>query len=72
MAITIQTREEILNDLRAYLRNRQPNIILSTDTDEGALLEMVAEAIYGLQVLLRAIETDVYPTSATSTYPGHL
>lgn len=67
MAIEIQTRNEILNDLQAYLKARQPNIILTVDTDEGALLEMVAEAIYGLQVLLRAIEGDVYATTATST-----
>lgn len=67
MSITIQTRTEILNDLRAFLRARQPNIILAVDTDEGAILESLAEAIYGLQVLLRAIEADVYPTTAVGT-----
>lgn len=64
MAITIQTRDEILNDLRAFLRARQPDILLSIDTDAGSLLETLAEAVYGLQVLLRAVERDAYATTA--------
>lgn len=66
MAITVQSRAEIRESLRAIANCLRPELSLSLDTDEGALLETLVEAVFGAQVNARAIEADLYPATAAA------
>lgn len=64
MSIVLETRGEIRERLRAVLKALRPEILTSGDTDEGAMIETVVEAVFGQEVNVKAIATDVFPTTA--------
>lgn len=59
--ITLLTREDLITDLQAYLSALCPGLSLSKDTDAGARIESLADAIIGLQSEIVSVETDLFP-----------
>lgn len=67
MTISTQTTLEKLQDLQAFLLALRPDLSVSLDTDEGARLQALAEALAGIDVLISEIEKDIYPMTASAT-----
>lgn len=67
MAITLLTRTQIVETLQAFVSTRLPTIVVTSDSDIGARIEMIAEAVLGLQSNIKSVENDLFPSGDTST-----
>jgi uncharacterized phage protein gp47/JayE len=64
--ITLLSKDELRADLLASLKGLLPQILTSKDTDAGALVEMLVDALIGLQYLVQGVEDDLFVDTASS------
>lgn len=61
MPIALLTRDELIFDLQALYASIDDSVLVSKDTDAGVRIQVLAEALIGLQSQLGALQDDLFP-----------
>ena len=70
--IALSSFNQLVDDLSAYLKGLLPDISISKDSDAGARIQTLAQALIGLQVNVTEVQKDLFPHRPLLHHYSHL